>query len=222
MKIFMFLLLLVTACCSPVNHEEAISYKVALELVVHEEHSLKYPTVTKALNSAVQEWEQHIPIAPTILTEPKKDSSTFLSIFGLPSFLNRPGIIQVLIDDLQGPGYDLPQNIIGLWQPQHNPPRLLFDGDYLESSPDIAYSTALHELGHVFGVPHIVNKLDGTISGFVVLEDSAEEFVMYPANVPGKGQNKLSEIEINIARHYVLFELTRPRKSSDCSLTSQN
>ena len=65
--------------------------------------------------------------------------------------------------------------------------------------PEQAYAVGLHEIGHMFGVPHVIGAGEGGITGFVVLPQGydATNFVMYPAAV-GKHAQKTCQQALNM------------------------
>jgi len=113
--------------------------------------------------------------------------------------------------------------LLGLWEPNNN--RMLLDADTLEADPDLAYSVCLHELGHMFGVPHVVGYTQSAPTGFLVLEEGidARSYVMYPHNVKDQKQDKLSPVEITMAQQYILYYMTHSMgelKKDSCELTT--
>jgi len=193
-------------------------FYVSVEIVFHAKQAMKYPQTNIALAMALEEWRSHLPVRLSVMVE---DPSPVAAVFGFTSYsyLNRYGIIEILMDDIQAPPYNQPFGVLGLWMPNEN--RILLDADTLEQDPQMAYSTALHELGHMFGLPHFVGMEEPVYSGHIVLpaDVDAQAYVMYPQQVTGKPQTVLSEIEIELARHMVLHFWSGGRKIDACYLT---
>lgn len=199
---------------------------VSIELVLHASQMEKYPVVTAAFKSAMQTWADNLPIRFTLYVEDQRQRPTMPFLFNTapPSVLQRIGVIQVLMDDLQSPSFSFPAGLVGLWDSEEK--KLLLDADHLESRPDMAYSVSLHELGHLLGISHIVGFDHPAPTGYLALPEGipAEDYVMFPSVKEGS-QNKLSTLEIAIARHYVLYRLTDTSAVShkdNCMLTTEH
>ena len=208
MRFYWLLSLIFAGCVSPkseieITPETAIvaqaepvsNHKIYVEFLVYPEQIERYPILLEVLNRALAEWATYVPITYNVRTENS-----------LIAYERRPGIIKVLFEDIQNPGtglYHYP-GILGIWLSHKD--TLMVDADYLEFHPEKAYSVLLHEIGHLLGVPHIVNTDDMAFSGMIVTgpETDARDLVMYPVALINRSQDKLSLIEINIARHYVL------------------
>ena len=195
-------------------------FVIAVEFVLYARQKEQYPEIADAFLMALHEWEKHIPIKLSVFTE---DPTVINPVYGVEVWHNRPGIIQVLIVDLNAPPFNYPEGVIGLWDSVNH--HIQLDADVLTAHPDAAYGVSLHELGHVFGVPHIVGEEDHGISGFIIVpkEVEAEKYVMYPI-YKKDGHHALSVIEINLAIHHVMHFLTNRSllvKSDRCVLTNQ-
>ena len=192
--------------------EQADTFYVNFEIIVFQHEIDQYPVAWENLQKAINEWSSHLPIRWIIFHE--DDSNAF-------SILDRVGAIEIRLADIQDVPYNLSDNLIGLWQPHRG--RILLDADALEINPERAYSVALHELGHMFGVPHIIGFSEMGHTGFVVLPEGhdATNYVMYPRAVQEHPQKELSPIEIKLARQNLLYHWTRPDvtyKECDCEL----
>lgn len=194
----------------------ADKFYVNFEIVVYQEEIDQYPITWENLRKALTEWSTHVPVRWTILTE---DPTTFVSVE------NRIGAIQIHMADMQGPEYELSRKLLGIWQPHLG--RIIIDADFLEDNPDRAYAVSLHELGHMFGIPHVIGLTEIGFTGFIVLPEGADptDYVMYHKAVIEKSQTTLSPIEIKLARHNVLYHWTRPDvnyQEHDCELYITN
>lgn len=197
-------------------------FYVIIEIVVYAEQIAKYPLTWSQTQAALAEWESKIPVKFKIYIE---DPFT-LNPFGFPDqiFHYRPYIQTILMSNLQSPELGaMQEDILGIWQPSID--RLLLDADTLENNANLAFSVALHEVGHMLGVPHVVNFGQHGLTGFIIIPDEidATEFVMYPEAVDSNTQKTLSNIEIEIAKNYVLYRLTNTDKfiTRDCELNGQ-
>ncbi|MCV0439714.1 MAG: hypothetical protein K5880_13895 [Hydrogenophaga sp.] len=197
---------------APAAPELADSFYVNFEIIVFQHEIDQYPVVWENLQKAIDEWSSHLPIRWIIFFE---DSSNDFSILG------RIGAIEIRMADMQAAPYHLSDNLLGMWQPHRG--RILLDADYLEQNPEKAYSVSLHEMGHMFGLPHIIGFSEMGHTGFIVLPEGhdATNYVMYPRSIVDKPQKSLSPIEIKLARQNLVYHWTRPDvtyKECDCEL----
>lgn len=218
----------ISACCSPNKGPEAgydlkpatetkvlstssDKFYVMIEVVAYAKQIAQYPDTWLQVQAAMSEWESKVPVKFTVYIE----DPSIINQFGFPVqiFHDRPCIQNILLTNIQSPELgSMQEGIVGLWDPKEN--RLLLDGDTVESIPNVAFSVALHEIGHMLGVPHIVNLKDRGLSGMIGLPDDidATKNVMYPQIVDGADQRKLSELEITLARNFLLNSWTNPDK----------
>jgi hypothetical protein len=172
-----------------------VSVEFAIDIKDFKQHAY----FVNAVNAAIAEWAKHIPIRTTFYFD-----GLMVPFMPLTSSANRFNVISIVFADLQAKPYNYEKNIIGMWSPGRR--SILFDVDYFQKNPEEIYSVALHELGHLFGLPHIINKNELGYTGYLVLADGdATDYVMYPAAFTNKPQDQLSELEIQYARHQVLY-----------------
>lgn len=181
------------------------SFYVNIEIRVFKDEIEQYPETWQSLQMAFATWAMYIPVRWSISTEARYSD------------------IEIHLADLQKGTYGLPKQLLGIWRPHEG--SILLDADRLEQMPEQAYAVALHEIGHMFGVPHVVGADERGMTGFVVLPQGydATNFVMYPAVVGKHAQKTLSWIEVGLARNNLLHHWTRPDvtyKKQDCKLFS--
>lgn len=219
-RVIAIILALVCTTCS--SHNDSISLKqdeqlvgvyqnaatnsvnnfyVQVEFVFYASQIKTYPVCTEAVRSALSEWSRRIPVCIITYIE---DPTAISSFYGPDIWHNRLGVLQIIMTDLSLPPYNFSNDILGLFDANNH--LILLDADFLENNPDIAYKTSLHEIGHLFGVPHVVNLKHNSLTGFILLPDAvdAEACVMFPA-ITNKPQNVLSDIEIEIATEYIKY-----------------
>lgn len=189
------------------NAKLYVSVEFSLSIQDLQEH----PFLVNSFNAAVAEWATHLPIRTTFYFE------GVLPIIGTSIYRNNA--IRIGFVDLQSSGYQFDDAIIGIWLPSQS--SVLFDLDYFQKNPGKLYSVALHELGHVFGLPHIINKHDLGSTGYLVLQEGdATDLVMYPVSFLEKPQNELSDVEIDFASHQVMFifSLNQLSRQTECKI----
>ena len=167
-----------------------------VEFVISAKEKLNYPVITRSFTEAVTEWSKYLPIEVAIYTTPN-------------GRINRDGVIRVEFSNIDGKYNSLDNSggILGRWQAGKTR-RLQLDSEDLNGKPETARKVALHELGHVFGLPHILNKGDDQAhTGDIMLADDAipSSYLMYPS--VSMNQHGVSELEIDRARTYIQTRL---------------
>jgi len=177
----------------------------------------RYPETWKAMMQALTEWAKHIPVHFKVHV---------MSMEYPMRLVNRPDIIGVRLIDLQGSEFKMKDKLLGVWIQDG---RILLDADELEETPERAFSTSLHEIGHMLGVPHVVGwEAKGVYTGWMILPIGvdAENYVMYPRQVKGNSQTELSDLEIRLAYHTLINLWTRPggvpQHVDDCEFLLDN
>lgn len=193
--------------------DEPDSYLVRINFVVFEQEAAKYPKCAVAFGKALDEWVANLPIECAVFIE-EPGLFAFMP-FGPAMISNQRGIVRVHFADLTTPPYNRPSGILGYWDWGNN--ELVLNSLILELDEDRAYMVALHELGHVFGLPHFVNEKDmGATTGTYVIPDThdARKLVMFPISSDLNKCSKLTKLEIALAEKNlpVLQEIGR----TDC------
>jgi hypothetical protein len=113
--------------------------------------------------------------------------------------------------------------MIGVWFPSSR--QLFLDSDFL-SDPAFSWrarATAMHELGHAFGLPHITSRreINKVRFGDITLlpENKPELYIMYPTLTSENIMAVPSALEIKIATNYILYGVDTYARNLDCDLT---
>ena len=213
-----------TAIATPVDTPtlqsppQTSDYRVRVEFILPEEQIQEFPSVAMAFYDAVSEWAKLIPIDPVIST-----SKIDLDHRGVrDGRWDEPDVIKVRIVDLQTYLWSSPE-MIGVWFPSSR--QLFLDSDFLSDPafPQRARATAMHELGHVFGLPHVVSRrqIDKVRLGDITLlpENKPELYTMYHTLTSENVMAVPSALEIQIAKNYILYGVDTYARNLDCDLT---
>lgn len=210
---------LMAACTTPQNAEPEIlpavaaekeadksgpdSYAIRINFVCFENETSKAPKTAAAFERALQTWSKSLPIECAIFKE--KGGLFPLLPFGPDAVSDERGMVRVHIVDVQKGPYSQSDKVLGYWTWTRN--ELFLDQDSLEADEDQAYAVALHELGHVFGLPHFANEKDTDAStGYYVIPKTynAEKLVMFPISSSLNKRSSLTKLEISLARKNLL------------------
>lgn len=204
---------LLTLCCSPSveEHRVKLANETALEINYGDGHEDEYPTklmilcvkdmeyfedyphMMEGLTQAIKAWEAAIPVKFLLTNDPDKADIGFV------------------ITDIQNIS-GVPANLLGFWNG-----RAIFMDDTMEDGfPDDNYFTGshvgnviAHEIGHAFGIPHIVpvensagKKFPFEQSGAILMrtEREAMNYLMYPTSRDDTLPKGISQLEADIAR----------------------
>lgn len=219
---------LMVACSSPqkpepqilsvADFQEPTNYLVRFNFVLFDQEIAQNAMVATSFKNALDEWSHHLPIECATMIE--KTSIFPFVLFNNDSISSQPGIIKVHIVDICASPYNMPQLVLGCWiQETHT---LVLSKDALERDAETAYAVSLHELGHVFGLNHVVNRRDpNALSNWIVVNGAnAREMIMYPVCSELNKCAQLSKLEIDLARKNLLH--LESIKVNDCfHLTSR-
>lgn len=183
------------------EHIVSDEYQVRISFLIYAEEANKYPVTYKAFLSAISEWACHLPIDFTLVVD------TELAKTSDGKLIKYPRLCEIHIGDITEL-IGAPPSYLGVWFNTNK--TLYLDSKDLESNSILAYNVALHELGHLFGLPHIVGREDilfnrYILTGDLLVDGSAINWIMFPFDVGGNSMKiGLTEIEKKIAKNYLL------------------
>lgn len=225
-----------TACATPQKAEPEVlspvdqkiieqsydqSFMVRINFVLFKDEVDKYPAIAKSFQEALTEWTNNLPIEAAVFIEERQTLPFILLWAQNAGVSSQPGIVRVHLTDIQAAPYHVAENVLGFWLLEKND--LYIDTDSSSLDSDLCYLVCLHELGHVFGLPHFVEpRSPDAITGTIVVIPPVEAntLVMYPQCNPANRRAKLSKLEISIALHYLL-DLQQLVRNDCLHLTSQ-
>jgi hypothetical protein len=122
------------------------------------------------------------------------------------------------------PGSD--PRIVGLYDPYRR--TILIDvKNNLDNDSDEVFNICVHELGHAFGLPHVIGKVNtednelfkyGGVSDIVLpLDSDAQKCIMYPFT--SEKRLKLQTVEILWARHFLMHDMNLTACNTPCAIT---
>lgn len=183
-----------------VDTNEPDSYLVRVNFVLFAQEIVNNPQAAEAFEAALREWASHLPIQCGIFIE---DSGIFSFLPFGPSMVSEEcGVIRVHIADTVAPPYNRPKRVLGYWDWNTNTLVLNQNAEATNM-----YSIALHELGHVFGLPHFLNQNDDDIdTGSYVIPNTydADKMIMFPILSEVNQCSQLTKLEIALAQKNIL------------------
>jgi predicted Zn-dependent protease len=180
------------------KQDQDLEYKVRVEFVFSADDVKAYPELFKAFTGAIQEWANVLPIEAVIIV-PKDD----VSVVDIRN--DRRGVTMVIFTR-NIPSKDK-ENNLGVWFYSTATINLDLNDIYPNETFDIdlARAVSLHELGHMFGLPHIGNSGDMNIqAGDLIIKSGAENMMMNPELPADAKSVVISKMEAEYARRYIL------------------
>lgn len=173
-----------------VTQENATEYKIRLEFYIAQEDVDEYPDLVQSFGWALEQWSEVLPIEALVFFD--------------DIILSRPSVVTVDFSNAES------DNILGVWFDKPN--RIIFFTKHLIGHNQLTNAVCLHELGHLFGLPHILYPLDARAPAGSIIADNAETYFMFP-QLDDDAPTKISALEQKIALNYVINIL--PYKLSD-------
>ena len=99
------------------------------------------------------------------------------------------------------------ENNLGIWFPNVRVMNLDLDDMYIEDifNTDLARAVSLHEIGHMFGLPHIGNTGELNVQvGDLIVPQGAEFMMMHPQIPSNTKDVVISRMEADYAKRYLL------------------
>jgi len=214
-KLAVLALVLVAACSAPKNAEPQfvstvhifnkndIGYKVRMNFVTFESDVDQHPETNKQFQRALDTWADRLPLEAALFQEGHMTVLTLLVGTDIDVSLD-PHNIKVRFTNIHAPPYSMPDDNVGAFN--HHTKELILD-DILEKDPDMAYAVSLHELGHVFGLPHIIGQKEFFgMTGNIVLSENMnpKSYLMYPEVSEENKCGNISNLEVDLATKYIL------------------
>ncbi len=180
---------------------ETEEYLVAVDFIIEKSYkSEHYKALKVKFIEAATEWSRHLPVRMRFFTKEQVGGKIPI------------GMVQFKIGP-QPKSFSKKGNLNGYF---NHSTLTIYICDHI--SDEQCYFTSLHELGHLFGLPHIVNYWDNNfaVTGDIFLnpKSKAEHGIMYPySNLRSLKSHSPSKLEIRLARKYVLNEIRQKRFS---------
>lgn len=172
---------------------EKVEYVTNINFRIHPRDVTGNPQLLDAFTRAIAYWASKVPIHPNVM---------ILS----PANKHMNNLIDIRFAKL-AEDFGYPESVMGFFDPAS---LTIFVDTLYEDRPDLAYLVFVHEIGHVFGLSHIVDsQFDGLRTGYIIVED-AEKYLMYPSMAETNSHGELSQFEIDLATEYIRKELTTP------------
>jgi len=176
------------------KESDPFEYRVFIEFLVHAEEANANPVLHTEFLRALDEWRKKIPIFPVIYIDTQMLRDTENKI------LLRPGMHVVRYSELDN------DNKLGMFSRENR--MIIFNSKAIKEDAIIGYNTAVHELGHMFGVPHICGQAEtGWLSTGDIVLNTPNNFgpnIMFPFIVNKETRNTISVVEAKIATNYIL------------------
>ena len=188
-KFLLFIAIVVSISWLKSDATKQYEYKTAIVFYMNSEYVAKYPNITMGFHNAVKEWNKVLPVEIYIkvVNEDVESYALHVKDFGDPAKTNiRLGAYLstnklIFID-----------NDVETLKPKRTPPY-----NHLPTA------VIVHELGHYFGLRHVVSRQTyNKITGDVLLpsEPQARYSIMYPSLGECTNPGKILPLEIQLAK----------------------
>jgi hypothetical protein len=170
--------------------KEPKSYLIRVNFVLFKDEVQQSPQVVEEFMGALKVWADNLPIECMIYTEDATDASPWSTI---------PGMIKVHIVDVQK-AYMMEDGVLGFYEARTD--TLALDVDSLITEKAMAHNVIVHELGHLFGLQHMMNQGEYyALTGYTMIPDSfdASTLVMFPYLSKSNESVELTNFEIGLA-----------------------
>lgn len=166
-------------------------YYIQINFIFKLEEVTQYPVIFDAFLHAISIWESYLPI----------EADYFLDA-QFPFWINEGNFVHIELKDLAEEYYD---GLLGLFV-NKKPFKILID-DLLEEDRLFAVCVAMHELGHFFGLPHVIGREDKVSTkrmGSIIVPGTAIKYLMFShKNAENKYVWKPSPVEVAVAANFV-------------------
>lgn len=182
------------------RQDQDVEFRIRVEIVLSYADVQAYTELFQAYVGALQEWANVVPVEFIVMV-PEKDSP----VTATDIRKERRGVVIVNFT------HNIPskddENNLGIWFPNVRVMNLDLEDMYFGGvfNVDMARAVSLHEIGHMFGLPHIGNTGELNVKvGDLIVPHGAEFMMMHP-QIPSNTKNVvISRMEAEYAKRYLL------------------